>query len=773
MGKRPDVRKVVAVLGVVLAAALLPIATSPSGAAAAPPAAPPAAHDHSSHSLPDGPAVLEGRLSVWHGDRDPAPTETGVELDVSGHVVPVAMSYDAAMAYAGRSVRITGRIASGRLVPDAGTTPEVLAPGPATVVTAAATTRTVVVILVNFTDNTSMPWTPTSVENTVLDANRDNPNSVRAFYEESSDEAVTISGAVFGWYPIAYSQSVCDYRGWAAAARTAAAADALAAGYDLNSTSVTKVYAFPNTTGCTWAGLGELPGDESWIDGSMTLRTVAHELGHNFGAHHASTMTCRDATNARITSTARRTDDCTSSEYGDPFSLMGSASTRTHHAWQRIQTTHPVVSQTVTLSAGYDATHTISRLEPGTGSTATRLLRIVRPNVTGGETGTFLDIEVRGSTTSFDTFASTDPAVTGVSVRIGYANTVRRQSQLLDATLGTTGFGDAPLQTGSSIWDPLSGAQVTLVGTTASDATVRVRHDPDLSAPTAVAGLTGTPSGSTTPAVTLAWSAATDDRQLAGYEIRRAGTRIAVAKALSFTDSCAGVTTCALTPGASVTYGVVGYDASGKVGPVTSVTVTIPNTDTVAPGQVTGVTDTDRTATSNTLSWTAAVDNAGGSGIGGYEVLRNGTVVATTGATATTWTGTGLAASTAYTYTVRAFDAQQNRGAESAPVTVTTEPAPLDPSGVTTTSTARATATISFTGGDPYASYEVRRELRSSKGVWGSAVTVATVSSCPTTCTVTNTVTKSGTYRYSVRAVNGTLATAWVLGTQVSLSTRA
>ena len=41
-------------------------------------------------------------------------------------------------------------------------------------------------------------------------------------------------------------------------------AEALAAGFDLNSTSVTKVYAFPNTTGCTWAGLGELPGDESF-----------------------------------------------------------------------------------------------------------------------------------------------------------------------------------------------------------------------------------------------------------------------------------------------------------------------------------------------------------------------------------------------------------------------------------------------------------------------------------------------------------------------------
>ena len=113
-----------------------------------------------------------------------------------------------------------------------------------------------------------------------------------------------------GGAPFGLPDAGCDYRNWAAAAKAAAAADAAAAGVDLSSVSVYKIYAFPGTSSCGWAGLGELPGDESWTNGYANVSVIAHELDHNFGVHHASTTSCTDATGGRIFVSARLSDDC-------------------------------------------------------------------------------------------------------------------------------------------------------------------------------------------------------------------------------------------------------------------------------------------------------------------------------------------------------------------------------------------------------------------------------------------------------------------------------
>jgi endoglucanase len=73
------------------------------------------------------------------------------------------------------------------------------------------------------------------------------------------------------------------------------------------------------------------------------------------------------------------------------------------------------------------------------------------------------------------------------------------------------------------------------------------------------------------------------------------------------------------------------------------------------------------TANSVALSWAASTDNVG---VTAYDVLRNGSVVATV--SATSYTATGLTASTAYTFSVRARDAAGNVSAASAGRSVTT-----------------------------------------------------------------------------------------------------
>ncbi|WP_072482425.1 discoidin domain-containing protein [Amycolatopsis australiensis] len=90
--------------------------------------------------------------------------------------------------------------------------------------------------------------------------------------------------------------------------------------------------------------------------------------------------------------------------------------------------------------------------------------------------------------------------------------------------------------------------------------------------------------------------------------------------------------------------------------------------DTQAPTTPTGLTAGPATATSVPLTWNAATDNVG---VAGYDILRNGTAVATS--TTPSYTDTGLTPDTSYTYAVRARDAAGNLSGTSTPITVKTQ----------------------------------------------------------------------------------------------------
>jgi beta-glucanase (GH16 family) len=89
--------------------------------------------------------------------------------------------------------------------------------------------------------------------------------------------------------------------------------------------------------------------------------------------------------------------------------------------------------------------------------------------------------------------------------------------------------------------------------------------------------------------------------------------------------------------------------------------------DTTAPSTPTGLTASGTTSTSTNLSWGASTDNVG---VTGYDVLRNGTSIATV--TGTSYTATGLGPSTTYSFAVRARDAAGNVSGNSNIVSVTT-----------------------------------------------------------------------------------------------------
>ncbi len=90
-----------------------------------------------------------------------------------------------------------------------------------------------------------------------------------------------------------------------------------------------------NYGSCYWAGLatsgeisvatqdGTVSIGISWIDDPyVTVGTIGHELGHNFGLGHASSMDCGAASIA--------TTGCVFTEYGDQYDIMGSSGYRAH-----------------------------------------------------------------------------------------------------------------------------------------------------------------------------------------------------------------------------------------------------------------------------------------------------------------------------------------------------------------------------------------------------------------------------------------------------------
>ena len=96
------------------------------------------------------------------------------------------------------------------------------------------------------------------------------------------------------------------------------------------------------------------------------------------------------------------------------------------------------------------------------------------------------------------------------------------------------------------------------------------------------------------------------------------------------------------------------YDAAGNVGTSAQITVTVSNTvpDTTPPTVPTGLTLSNITSSSITLSWSASTDNVG---VVGYNIYRNSVKIATT--TSSSYANTGLSASTTYVYSVSAYDA--------------------------------------------------------------------------------------------------------------------
>lgn len=406
--------------------------------------------------------TVSGTLVVRHSDafsRGVARYSYWVRSD--GRLRALTFSGIGPLGYGGRRVAVEGkRTGAGIRVAPGGL--HIFPVGPRPTHAQAVGSYRLAVILLNFQNNQSQPWTPSQVGDVVFTK----PDSMAAYYQEQSFGQTTVTGDVLGWYTIPAGSTTCDPDGWARAAKSAAQEGRDLAAYDH------FMYAFPATV-CSWSGLAYLPGTAAWINGVLQLRTIAHEFGHNLGIHHASSLSCFES-GSRVSLSA--SPNCSSSEYGDPFDVMGSGTRHTNdfHKGQLGW----MAAQTVTESG----TYTLYPQEQG--SIGPQLLRIPR-----GSTGWYLYLEFRRPFSIFDNFAATDPAVNGVSIRLAKDFSPIAQSYLVDATPKTAGYADAALPVGQSLYDPVGGLLITTKSVSSTSATVQVglAGGPDLA-------LTGTDS---------------------------------------------------------------------------------------------------------------------------------------------------------------------------------------------------------------------------------------------------------------------------------------
>ena len=442
------------------------------------------AHEGHDHSLltADAGQELRGRVVETHGD-----TMTGEAkgrtfwLETGAERIRLVGAPDSLRP--GERVRVRGsRKGESFLV--AGDAGAVTADGPASVASVGpAVTKTVAVIAFTFSDNTSQPWTTDQIRANFFATS----NSVRSYFSDASYGQVTVTGDVFGWYHIAANDDACNSSTWGTQAKAAATA----AGVNLGAYQHI-VFIFPRSAACGWAGLAYMPGTESWNNGTLSVRVAGHELAHNFGVHHASTLACTSGGVPVTLSTS-----CTESEYGDPFDIMGSAARLTNN-WHRWRLGYFSNSEVVTVTSANAGQRTL-----GVVSLANSVPKIIR--VDRGD-GNFYYLEFRQPFGSFDNFAVGDSVVNGVLVRVAPDRTNVRPL-LLDGHPATTTFVDAAFGPGQTFTDSARGISIGVVSVSTSGAVVNVSFGGGPSpspTPTPGPSPTPTPGPSPTPSPTPA-----------------------------------------------------------------------------------------------------------------------------------------------------------------------------------------------------------------------------------------------------------------------------
>ncbi|HAV1366159.1 TPA: peptidase M11 [Vibrio parahaemolyticus] len=309
------------------------------------------------------------------------------------------------------------------------------------------------VLLVNFQDNPQRPWTIDEVKDMVF-------GKVNDFYKENSFGQTWLSGDVHGYYTLPINSS-CDYKGFESYITAAAEAD----GIDTSSYS-RKVYIYPKVENCGWSGMGTVGGNPSraWINGAFRLNTIGHELGHNFGLHHAQALECG-------TNTVGGT--CYNYSYGDTLDIMGTSNGH-FNAFNKEQLGWIKPSEQEVVTVTNSGTYSLEPYETAPAGAA-KGLRIKRGTDAASGQPLWYYIEYR-QPIGFDSFLEGQTTITDGVVFHAVTGDDLSSVQLLDMTPNSVNSDliDAALIAGNTYEDTEAGITITTEWADSSGASVHV-----------------------------------------------------------------------------------------------------------------------------------------------------------------------------------------------------------------------------------------------------------------------------------------------------------
>ncbi len=407
-------------------------------------------YDDGSHRLRHTLKTNNGERIALHFKSDPHGLLSSTEVSASGVLVDDAMAVES-----GEDDILT-------LALDGGIDGVTNGAAPAPVANTFGEQRTAV-ILINFTSNTSEPWTKEEAHDVVF-------NTVNAFFQENSQSQAWLSGEVFGWFTLTLDPAGCPTTDMVLQANNAVyTSGADLSGYDR------FIYAFPDI-GCSWSGLGSVGGSPSraWLDGTLVKAgVVSHELGHNFGLYHSHSLACSGE--------PLFSDICFTGEYGDVLDRMGESAGGHFNAFQKERLGWLNYGESPAIvTADNSGSYTLEAYaSPSNGVKAIRIPRDTDP-ATGQARWYYLESR---QAIGFDDFLVSSyygaSAMNGVAFRLGTWGSAD-SSHLLHMTPDSPTFDwrDLALEVGASYSDAVAGVTVTVDTVNNGGATVYVSYGP-------------------------------------------------------------------------------------------------------------------------------------------------------------------------------------------------------------------------------------------------------------------------------------------------------
>ena len=459
-------------------------------------------------------STLEGTLEILHED-----TPAGSRFDYfirtdKGRYALHFAGQPPTHLLTGARVRVRG-VQTGNTLALGADTASVQTVTAAPVPTALGEQRTLL-ILVNFSDAPTQPYTPADARSIMFD-------TTSRFYLENSFQQTWLGGDVTGWFTIATTSTVCDTD----LLTTQAEAAASAAGINVAAYRH-LVYAFPQNDACLFWGRSTVGGNpaRAWINGDFELGVTAHEFGHGLGLWHSHAMEC---------DTGAVGASCTTYEYGDNVDMMGGSRFAHFNAFQkeRLGWLNAGASPPIT-TVGASGTYTLETFElAGSGPKALKILKSV-DSATGERTWYYVQsrqaIGFDAGLAATDSFVLPSNVLNGLLIHFGNES---QGSYLLDMTPASDSsyldWRDPALPVGQTFTDPAAGVTVTTEWVTATQASVTVRLANTGNTSSGPANLSVTTNQSSyTPGQTVAISATV--KTSSGLPVAKAGVSFLVKK---------------------------------------------------------------------------------------------------------------------------------------------------------------------------------------------------------------------------------------------------